>query len=491
MKKIFLFLFFFVTVLAAKAQLNAYFSHCEFNSPSGKSYVETYLSVMGNSVSFKKNAKGKYQGSVEVGILFSQNGEIKASKKYNLLSPEVEDTSGRPNFIDQQRFPLDAGEYEMEIMISDKNINGKLFSIKEKININFPSDKVSISGIQLLSSFTKAETQSSLTKNGFDLVPYASDFFPENINELSFYAEVYNTKTALGADEKFLLSYYIASHETKARMSKYIQSKKETTNVVNILLSKFTITDLPSGNYDLVVEVRNKNNEIAAQKSVLFQRKNPKAKIDILDLSSILVDNTFASKINSKDSLSEYIRSLRPIASLAEKNFLDNQLKLAEPKLMQQFLYNFWQTRNPLSPAESWSNYNDNVMAVNKKFGSFTHKGYEADRGRVYLQYGTPDKREEYPNEPTAYPYEIWIYYKLNDKSKLNPGQTNKKFIFYNSDLVTNNYQLLHSDALSETNDSRWEMKLHKRTVQSHDFEKKDAPSHYGGHSSDEFNNPK
>lgn len=491
MKKIFLLLGFICIVLSSSAQINAYFSHCEFSTPDNKPYIEMYISVMGNSVSFKKNTKGKYQGNVEVGILFSQNGEIRASKKYNLLSPEVIDTISRPNFIDQQRFSLVSGTYEMEILISDKNINGKVFSIKEKINIDFPSDKVNISGIQLLASFSKVEVKSPLTKNGYDLVPYASDFFPENINELSFYAEVYNTKAALGADEKFLLSYYIASHETKAKMSKYVQFKKETTSFINILLSKFLITDLPSGNYDLVIEVRNKNNELIAQKSVMFQRKNPKAKIDLLDLSSIQVENTFASRINNKDSLTECLRSLRPIASLSEKSFLDNQLKLAEPKLMQQFLYNFWQTRFPMSPAESWANYCDNVLAVNKKFGSFTHKGYESDRGRVYLQYGPPDKREEYPNEPTAYPYEIWIYYKLNDKSKLNPGQTNKKFVFYNSDLVTNNYQLLHSDALSETNDSRWEMKLHKRTVQSHDFEKKDAPSHYGGHSSDEFNNPK
>ncbi|MEK6614660.1 MAG: GWxTD domain-containing protein, partial [Bacteroidota bacterium] len=131
------------------------------------------------------------------------------------------------------------------------------------------------------------------------------------------------------------------------------------------------------------------------------------------------------------------------------------------------------------------------VKAVNKKFGTFVFKGYETDRGRIYLQYGPPDKREEYPSEPNAYPYEIWVYYRLSDNSNLNPTQTNKQFIFYNQDLVTNNYQLLHSNALSETHDSRWEMKLHKRTVQSNDFEKKDAPGHFGGNASDEFSNPK
>jgi len=453
--------------------------------------METYISVFGNSVYFKKNEKGKFQGMVEVGIIFSRNGQINASKKYNLMSPEQKDTLNRPNFIDQQRFALDTGAYEFEIMITDKNSNGKTFSLNEKIQINFPVDKANISDIELLSSFTKAETQGVLTKNGYDLVPYTSDFYPENINEISFYAEVYNTKSILGDNEKFLISYYIESYEKKLQLSKYTAFKRETSNSINILLSKFSIENLPSGNYNLVVDVKNKSNELVARKKTFFQRKNPNAKIDVDDLSNLSIENTFASKITGKDTISDFIRSLRPIASESEKTFLDNQLKLADTKLMQQFFYNFWQSRSPLAPEDVWKKYYQDVKAVNAKFGTFVYKGYEADRGRVYLQYGPPDKREEYPNEPNAYPYEIWIYYKLNDNSKLNPNQTNRQFIFYIQESATNNFQLLHSNALSEIHDSRWEMKLHKRTVQSHDFEKTDAPKHFGGNANDEFSNPK
>ena len=491
MKKIIFLPFLLVVFSNLNAQITAYFSHSTFSTPDHKPYMETYLSILGNSVSFKKNANGKFQGMVEVGILFSQKGQIKASKKYNLMSPEQKDTLNRPPFMDQQRFLLDTGSYELELMITDKNINGKQFSMKQNVQVAFAPEKINISDIEMLSAFTKAETKGMLTKNGYDLVPYPSDFFPENVKELSFYAEVYNAKRVLGENEKFLISYYIESFERKAQLPKYAAFKKETTGDVSVLLSKFNIENLPNGNYNLVVEARNKSNEVVAQKKSFFQRRNPNAKMDVQDLANITVENTFASKINNKDTLSEFIRSLRPIASDAEKGFLNNQLKLADIKLMQQFFYNFWQSRNQLVPEEVWRKYYQDVQAVNRQFGSFNYKGYETDRGRVYLQYGPPDKMEPYPSEPNAYPYEIWVYYKLIDKSKLNPNQTNKQFIFFNRDLSSNNYQILNSNALSELHDANWEMKLHARSVQSNDFEHTTSPEHYGGNAHDEFNHPK
>src|ERR1035437_6990390 len=488
MKKIIIFFFVCIVSANASAQNIAYFSHCAFNTPDNKPYMETYLSIFGNAVSLKKNAKGKYQGMVEVGILFTKNGVIKASRKYNVLSPETNDTLHRINFVDQQRFFLDTGKYEIELSISDKNINGKKISSKENIQLDFPASAVSISDVQLLASFTKAEKQGDITKNGFDLVPYVSDFFPENMNELSFYAEVYNTKAVLGENEKFLVTYQIQSHVNGKPLSRYIAFKRETTNVVTVILSKFNIADLPSGNYDLGIEVKNKDNKLVAQKKVFFQRKNPNAKMDEDELSNIVVENTFASKIHGKDTLKDFIRSLRPIASQSERMFVDNQLKLADEKLMQQFLYNFWQSRNTMFPEEAWNNYSQNVKAVNKKFGTQIHKGYETDRGRIYLQYGPPDKMDEAPSEPNAYPYEIWTYYKLIDKSKLNSQQTNKEFIFYDMSLATNEYQLLHSNAISETYDPNWDIKLHSRTTQSNDFENTTAPEHFGGNANEEFN---
>ena len=477
--------------LGSQAQINAFFARSAFNTPDNKPYLETYLSILGNSVSFKKNEKGKYQGNVEVGILLSQNGQIKASKKYNLLSPEQKDTLNRPPFIDQQRFQLDTGSYDLELLITDKNMGGKTFTVKNQVKINFPVDKVNISDIELLSSFTKAAVQSVLTKNGYDLVPYASNFLPENAKGLSFYAEVYNSKAVLGENEKFIVSYYIESYEKKIQLPNFSVMKKEISNVVNVVLAQFDISNLPSGNYDLVIEVRNKINELVSHKSIFLYRKNPHAKMNKEDISNVVIENTFASRMTGKDTIADHIRSLRPIASESEQDFIDNQLKLADEKLMQQFFYNFWRSRNQLAPEEEWNKYYQDVKAVNAKFNSFQYKGYETDRGRVYLQYGKPDKMDSYPREPNAFPYEIWLYYRLTDKSKLNPIQTNKQFIFYDQNLSSENYQLLHSDALSELHNANWNMKLHSRTEQLNNMEQTNPSDHYGDHAGDEFAHPK
>ena len=43
-------------------------------------FIETYLTVMGNSLKFVKNTAGSYQGAVDIAISISLNGEIKNAK---------------------------------------------------------------------------------------------------------------------------------------------------------------------------------------------------------------------------------------------------------------------------------------------------------------------------------------------------------------------------------------------------------------------------
>ena len=47
-------------------------------------------------------------------------------------------------------------------------------------------------------------------------------------------------------------------------------------------------------------------------------------------------------------------------------------------------------------------------------------------------------------------------------------------------EIATNNYELLHSDALGEIKDPQWKMHLHGRMVQSNDFENNNPPRHFG-----------
>ena len=65
------------------------------------------------------------------------------------------------------------------------------------------------------------------------------------------------------------------------------------------------------------------------------------------------------------------------------------------------------------------------------------------------MQYGAPNSRHKVDNSSANMPYEIWHYYKLN-------RQSNKKFVFVNSDLATNEYRLEYSNVYGEVSNSEW-----------------------------------
>ena len=186
------------------SNVTAYLTYATFTTPAKGPYIETYISVIGNTLTFVKNAKGKFQGAVDISVAFKQNGDIKNAQKYSLSSPEALDTTKNfPNFIDQQRYTLANGVYEMELSISDKNKpNDKPFVTTVPITIEFPDAIMGISSIQLLEAYSKSVTPTVLTKSGYDLMPYVSTYYPENISKIKFYTEMYLAKKLLGAGEK-------------------------------------------------------------------------------------------------------------------------------------------------------------------------------------------------------------------------------------------------------------------------------------------------
>jgi GWxTD domain-containing protein len=479
------------------ANVTAYLTYTAFNIPGKGPYIETHLSVIGNSVKFVKNANGKYQGVIDITINFKQNSEIRNAQKYTLNSPETTDTTkGFPNFLDQQRYPLINGNYDMEISIADKNTPQKQpFITTLPVVINFPDDKITMSEVQLLESYTKSINPGTLTKSGYDLVPYVSSFFPENINALKIYSEIYNVKKILGEGQKVLISYFLESYESKVKLNDYSAFSKQAANNVNILLTEFNIEKLPTGNYNLKVEVRDKDNKIQAEQTCLIQRKNKQGALTAADLKAIDINRTFVNKYKSADTLAEFIRCVRPISSLSEIQFSENQFTNKNLELMQRYFYNFWKTRNTLDPESEWLAYFSEVKKVNKEYGTYGLKGFDTDRGRVYLQYGPPNQLNKVDSDPSALPYEIWQYDVLVDKSQIvdkpHNKQSNKKFVFYNPDLVSNKYRLIHSTAIGEIYNGSWQLLINNRNTPSQGIDDQKVPDNFGSHADDNFQNPR
>jgi GWxTD domain-containing protein len=478
-------LFSFFFPIQAKT-LQAYLNYTIFNVPGKGPFIETYLSVAGETVIYKKNNNGFFQGSIEVTFIFRQQDEIIDFDKYQLFSPEVEDTSYISfSFIDQQRYFILAGEYEMEIIIADLNASKKPFSAIQPVELIFKDSDICFSGIQLVKSFSPSAEQNILTKGGFDLIPLVYNFYPESINKLTYYTEIYNSDKTLGNDDKFLVTSMIKSFETGNTLKDFVSYKKFDTRAVVPVLNEYDISRLPSGNYRMIIEVRNKQNELVAENEIFFQRSNPNMQYDLNELASIDVNLTFSSRIRSNDTLQEYINCLDPIATELEKSFIYKQSKSADLRTKQQFFYNFWTSRDLLNPEKAWIDYYNQVLIVNKAYKTPISKGYETDRGRVYLKYGPPNIISESYNEPSSYPYEIWHYYQLGD------NQRNKKFVFYTHDMITNNFRLLHSDAIGEVSNYKWQIFLNNRWYDPYNVDIESSPDIYGGKAEDYFRNPR
>jgi GWxTD domain-containing protein len=157
----------------------------------------------------------------------------------------------------------------------------------------------------------------------------------------------------------------------------------------------------------------------------------------------------------------------------------------AELSHLQQFFYAFWEERKPADGEMAWLEYREKLAFVESEFGTRNKRGYNTDRGRIWLQYGAPNDITDRPNEPSSYPYQIWRYYKA--------GQWNNvRFVFYDTTLLAEDYELLHSDNIpGELRNPQWQLLLEQRNTPMNNVDERSGRNHAGGRVDMLFENPR
>lgn len=475
------------SLLTHAFELDATLDYIQFRSHSGSPYLETYLLIHGQTYTLRKNDNGTFSGKIEVTMIFSQNDKIAFFDKYSLSTGElVSIDSSKLNILDLRRTALNPGKYRMEFILNDayaKDTN-KIVYI-DSIQVAPPSDKVLISGIELVDKYSPTKDKNIFSKSGYDVFPRLSSFYTDK-DKLLFYTEVYNSDKYFGKDQKYIIMSYVEYYENGLRINELSSVQRLTSSPTQVILAGFDISDLQPGNYNVRIEVRDKDNQLIAEESRFFRKSGKLREIDITDLSNI--DTDFMTFVNNPDTLVEYIRCLRPIATRTEAQYANNVLKSGDKDIMKRFIVSFWSRRNPVNPKSEWEKYHSQVVICDVLFRTQFMRSYDTDRGRVFLQYGPPDVRAERPNEPFAYPYEIWQYYTLKNAGK---GQTNRMFVFWNKDYVSNNYELLHSNVLGERRVEAWQRWLMNRGKGTSDIDSMRPDATYGNMSNDLFLNPR
>lgn len=434
--------------LGSKA-MDVSFSHCTFSSNEG-SFVEVYLHVIGKTVSFVSVDSTQSQAAVEVLILFQQGDNIVAYDKYNLQSPLTSKAS--VNFLDQKRFGLENGTYELIVETTDVNNPENKERYTATVELKYHPEKYAQSDIQLLGAFKSSDPLGGFTKNGYYLETLPFNFYNKKADKLAFYNEIYNSDKVL--DDEFLIRYFIdevGNNETRKTIK--LGHKKRMPKSVNVLLMQMDIRNLKSGSYYLTVEIRDRNNELLSSKETYFQRSNP-----FLDSQNLAMEDTSEEFVMDLTS-EELVYGLKAIAMQVKDRDVELlNLIIKEKKLaaMRTFLFSYWANRSPIRPEEAYNSYMTVARAADRTFKSGMGYGFESDRGNIFMKYGKPNDMVRVDNELNAPPYEIWVY-----ESFPFTGQSRVKFMFYNPTLGGGEFQLLHSTARGEQNNPQWEIELY------------------------------
>ncbi len=462
-------------------QLRAYLNEHQFYAPGEGNYLEVQLNFVGHTLTYKDVA-GKMKGELEITHLFLQGEKVVFFDKYVLSTPEVIDSLVE-DFYDIHRYALEPGEYTYELIIQDNFSDNAPISVEKPISITDLSNQISFSSITGAESINYADEvyPTLFTKMGYDIVPLISNYFPTELNFLPYYVEVYGTDI-YSDDSIFLVEQKISSNEMTLDMEMYTRYYRYHPGAIKGIAKVVDISLLPTGNYTLELSVLSRNKEVVARQHYNFDRNNSD-EVNQVALDNIVLDPAFMESIPD-DSTGYYVASLIPISGPSEvRNILDI-LKERDNEKNIKYIQAFWRQSAKNNAYAEWMKYRAQVHQVERLFGTNYQVGFETDRGRVYLQYGQPSQVTEQPQSNSEYPYEIWQYDKIGRFS-------NKRFIFYNTTNINNDFKLLHSDLVGELQNFRWQYALNKRNTSDGDIDSQTGggfQEHYGRNSSLYYN---
>lgn len=459
--------------------LKAYIDIKKFYSTENGSYLEIFNKINGESIKYSKS-NNEIQGKVVVRYSIYTKDSLLFNSNDTLVTPQIKDSLIN-DLYDIKLIPIKSGIYQIEIEYEDLNSIDKRELVKTKTSFevkDIDTTQMVISNIQIADYIYKTKENNTLSKYGYDILPHLGNYFSTECNILPIYFETYNFPKD---SNKYLLTYTLLDLENNNTIENIIDTISLNKEIIKSIIKPLDIRTLLTGHYTLKIKIENKQNRVLANSNYEFYRTNSLEYKTITQQT--ILDPSFQKSIDS-DSLQFFAKSLFPIIFSEDQKILLRLLNEKDTSKLRIFIQSFWKiTSKGKNPYEAWLVYKKQVLATEKLYKTHNIHGFETERGRVYLKYGPPTAISTRESSPSEYPYEIWQYDKIKTFA-------NKRFVFYNPDIVGNNFRLLHSDMNGEIKNFKWPGLLRKRNNSTINV---DDPleggfEHYGGESTEVYN---
>ena len=307
---------------------------------------------------------------------------------------------------------LPPGKYLIKMYRLTTKDGERVDSVEYKFTTSpFAEDKITISDLELCSRIVKnsTNTKSIFYKNTMEVFPNPMHMYGKENPDLYYYIELYNI-AADNPKDQISIEAAIVDEGGNILLQKQYMRTRENPSLVEC--GSFDISSLSSGLYTMVFAVTDLTANYSVYTRDNFFVMNPGQPSDVeKDLTIAFAQSMFFSMPEAEvDEKFEQIEYIAP----KELKKVYESLDTVEKK--RHLLFKFWYEWEREGKGLQ-KEYYERVQYANEHFRFANRKGWQSDRGRVYIVYGKPSRIEQFPNGPDYRPFEIWYYYELEGGS--------------------------------------------------------------------------
>lgn len=439
-------------ILQPKHNLQLSIDFARFFGDEERIFLETYYSIRTDEITYVFD-NDKYVGGVNIFLQIREKESIIEAQEWTVPSVEVDTNIIKvgKTLVGLKAFFLKPGNYSISIVAVDFNNPERKDSLYYPLQVaQFPDDRDAISDIELCSSIKQIpkDDNNIFYKNTLEVIPNASLLYGSGLPIIYYYFEAYNLLNEPKTENYIVRTSIIDAFGKEVFFAEKSKNRKNNSSVE---VGTVNTTTLKGGTYVFKAEILDTVKKTAAVAAKRFFVYKPSQSDSLVTLSGgAFVTGEYA--VMSEDEIKYEFEVASYISTEAEKKQFSN---LVELDAKRKFLYDFWKRRDidPMTQENEFkTEYMKRVSYANENFTSAFRKGWNTDRGRVYIVYGPPDDIERYPSSYDAEPYEIWNY---------NSLQNGVIFIFIDR-TGQGDYRLVHSNHRNELQDETWYSKIKK-----------------------------
>ena len=436
----------YLLVLASLwGQVSFFVEPVRYFSPEGQPYLELFLAVEGPSVTPIRRGDTLYQGEVSFQLLIRNLAEepVYADKFVLTIGPWPDTLVEHRStvYMDVRRLRLPTGLYTLEITAQDPHQKPRSQVVKAITQFEVPSLLTGFGYSDLLFARSGSTVAgNTYQRHGLSMEPIISGGVVVDPDTLVIFGEIYRIDSLVEGPYFLRLRVIDAQRATPVEGLTFARRPRKPTPFEAFA---FTIPAhrLPSGVYLIQVELCSNDGEVLAswyRRLTVLSTREP-----LVEASEAEYDTQYNFP---EKKLDELLSGMVYLATPTEKSFMKTLSSFSEKK---RFFVAFWKKREGQAGVPTFKEFLYRFEYAQQHFKSSLRPGHKTDRGRVFIQYGPPNDMQFWLNEPDKYPYMIWTYNQIG-------SQNNVFFVFYDPDLITGEFPLLHSNKIGELQNRNW-----------------------------------